>query len=298
MTAPTPQRITETTHDGLTFDVVDTGPLDGEVVVLLHGFPQRAATWDAVAERLHAEGLRTIAPDQRGYSPRARPGRRRDHTLPRLAGDVEALLDRIGAPVHLVGHDWGAAVAWLVAGQHPAVRSLVSVSVPHPAAYVQAVLTSDQAWRSWYLLAFQVPGAAERLARRDPERFAALLRDWGMGDDDVARFRTEVLEYGALPGGLAWYRAIPWTLHRAPRLWRQRVGVPVTHVWTAQDRALGRRTAELAARWADGPFELVVLDDVTHWVPEQAPDVLAGIVLDRVRGARYSEPPTSRPAAS
>jgi pimeloyl-ACP methyl ester carboxylesterase len=287
-------RISDYTHDGLTFDVRDTGPLDGEVVVLLHGFPQRASSWDEVAAHLHAAGYRTIAPDQRGYSPRARPGRRRDHTLPRLAGDAAALLDRISRPVHLVGHDWGAAVAWLVAGSHPAVRTLTTVSVPHPAAYLRASFTTRQALKSWYVLVFQLPFVAELLATRAPRRFAAQLLDFGMTEDEAERVHREVVEYGALPGGLAWYRAIPLTLGHARDLWRRKVEVPVTHVWSTDDAALGRSTAELAQRWTTGPFELVVVEG-THWLPEQEPRRLADVVLARVG---YSEPPTSRPSAS
>jgi pimeloyl-ACP methyl ester carboxylesterase len=100
-----------------------------------------------------------------------------------------------------------------------------------------------------------------------------------------------VLDAGALPGGLAWYRAIPFAMGRAPRLWRERVQVPVTHVWSEGDAALGRRTAELAHRWAAGEYELRVLPGLGHWLPEQAPGVVAEIVLDRVRRARLSPPP-------
>ncbi len=276
-------RLHELSHAGLTFDVRDTGPLDGEVVVLLHGFPQRASCWDAVAQRLHEAGYRTIAPDQRGYSPRARPRRRRDYALDLLAGDAGALLDRIGRPVHLVGHDWGAAVAWLVAGSHPAVRTLTSVSVPHPAAYVRAV-AGRQLLKSWYVLMFQLPFVPELVAERAPHRFAADLRAFGMTEAEIAAVQRDIVEYGALPGGLGWYRAIPLALGRARELSRQKVSVPVTHVWSTGDTALGRSTADLARRWATGPFELVVLDGATHWLPEQEPDRLAEVVLARIRG--------------
>ena len=104
-------------HDGLVFDVRDEGPEDGDPVVLLHGFPERSSSWTKVAALLHEQGLRTYAPDQRGYAPRARPRRRRDYRLSSLSGDVVALIEAIGRPVHLVGHDWGSAVAWSVASE-------------------------------------------------------------------------------------------------------------------------------------------------------------------------------------
>jgi pimeloyl-ACP methyl ester carboxylesterase len=278
------ERIEQFERVGLTFDVTDRGPVDGDVVVLLHGFPQRASSWDAVASRLHEHGLRTLAPDQRGYSPGARPTRRRDYRIDELVGDVCALIDSVGREVHLVGHDWGAAVAWLVAARHPAVRSLTSVSVPHPAAFVTSVLSPGQLRKSWYVGFFQLPFLAERAASRG--RLQERLRGSGMTDHDIATFERGVIDHGALPGGLAWYRAIPRSLLGAHRLWRERVHVPVTHVWSDQDSALGGRTADLAPRWAAGEFELRVLPGLSHWLPEQAPDELAAIVLERVARSR------------
>ena len=98
------------------FDVIDSGPPDGPVVVLLHGFPQQNVSWEQIIPLLTAKGYRCLAPNQRGYSPRARPPRRRDYRAKELVRDVLALIDADGADrVHLVGHDWGAAVAWSVA---------------------------------------------------------------------------------------------------------------------------------------------------------------------------------------
>lgn len=285
--APTTTRIEQFERDGLVFDVDDAGPRDGEVVVLLHGFPQRASCWDAVTGRLHDAGLRTLAPDQRGYSPRARPRRRRDYRLDELVADVGALLDTVRAAgherVHLVGHDWGAAVAWVVAARHPAVASLTSVSVPHPAAYLASTLSPDQLLRAWYIGFFQLPLVPELAARGGV--MERMLGKAGMTPAERAGFRRDVLAHGALSGGLGWYRALPFSLTGGGRLWRERVHVPVTHVWSDQDDALGRRTADLAHRWATGEFELRVLQGHSHWLPEQAPDELARIVLARVRGA-------------
>jgi pimeloyl-ACP methyl ester carboxylesterase len=197
--------------------------------------------------------------------------------------------------VHLVGHDWGAAVAWLVAGSHPSVRTLTSVSVPHPAAYLRA-LKGRQALKSWYVLAFQLPFLPELLAARSPERFAGNLRAFGMRDEDAERVAKDVVEYGALPGGLGWYRAIPFTTRQAWDLWQQKVPVPVTHVWSTGDTALARSTADLAQEYATGPYELVVLEGATHWLPEQEPERLAEIVLGRIRSSEAVTPTRRRPA--
>lgn len=274
----TATRITHLDHDDLRFDVRDEGPLDGDPVLLLHGFPQRASSWDAVAPLLHAAGLRTLAPDQRGYSPGARPGRRRDYTLDRLVGDVAALAEAVGRPVYLVGHDWGAAVAWLVAARRPElVRSLVALSVPHPGAMVAA---GREQWRlSWYMGLFLLPGVAER--QLPSPRGLGALRAGGMTDAMLRTFRTEVVADGALPGALAWYRAIPLA---SPGLRHERLSVPTTMVWSDGDVAIARATAELAQRWVvDAPYELVVLAGVSHWIPDEAPGDVADAVLAHTR---------------
>ncbi len=136
------ERITTIQRQGLTFDVFDEGPLDGEVVVLLHGFPERSTSWRYVVPLLHERGYRTIAMDQRGYSPGARPKRRWNYRIRQLTDDVLALIDRIGGPVHLVGHDWGAVPSWAIATQRPdRLRTLTAVSVPHPMAFLRAAVT-------------------------------------------------------------------------------------------------------------------------------------------------------------
>lgn len=275
-------RLTSFTHDGLTFDVVDTGPADGEVVVLLHGFPQRASSWAAVAPLLHAQGYRTVAPDQRGYSRGARPTRRRDYAGRRLVGDVVALLDALGEAgrrVHLVGHDWGAAIGWGLAGGRPdRIRSFTAVSVPHQAAFARAGLRSPQLLRSWYMGLFQLPAVPELLAERTGA-IEALLRSTGMRPDELERFRREVVEDGALPGGLAYYRALPLVVRSGAG---PRVRVPTTMVWSDGDVAIDRAGVRLAEEYVDADYELVVLTGVSHWVPEHAPEALAEAVLERV----------------
>ena len=273
-------RIHSFARDGHTFDVIDTGPLEGDPVVLLHGFPERASSWGTVAARLHAQGLRTLAPDQRGYSPRARPRTRLSYRLPALVADLEALVDRVGRPVHLVGHDWGAVVAWGLAARRPdLVRSLTAASVPHPGAYVAACLRSSQLRDSWYFLLFAIPFLPEWVARHRPDRFDTALLKGGMTRADVARFRREIVADGALSGGLGWYRALPF----APLTWaRTKVAVPTTYVWSDRDVALSRVGADLCGRFVTGPYELVVLEGVSHWIPGQAPDLLVAAVLARI----------------
>jgi len=278
----TDQRISTVERDGLVFDVLDEGPVDGEPVVLLHGWPERATVWRYVTPILNAAGHRTLAMDRRGFAPGARPTRRRDYTLPILADDVVTLIDQIGGRAHVVGHDWGAAVAWTVAGLHPdRVKTLTAVSVPHPAAMMKAMVKSDQLLKSYYMLLFQLPFVPELIATRRAAWFDLQLLKGGMSKDDVARFRREIVDDGALRTSLGCYRGVFLT---DPRVIRFRVSAPTTMVWSTKDVALGRWGAEHSADWVDGPFELVVLDGTSHWIPTQAPDALADAILQRVAG--------------
>jgi pimeloyl-ACP methyl ester carboxylesterase len=282
MTTSMSQRITTITNEGLTFDVLDEGPEDGTPVVLLHGFPERSSTWREVAPILHGAGLRTYALDQRGYSPGARPRRRSAYRMHHLVGDVGALIQQIGGPVHLVGHDWGAAVGWAVAGRLPGVVSTyTALSVPHPAAFARAMKTPAQRRRSRYMAVFNVPLLPELAARRPGGRFDMAMRKAGMTEEEVARFRREIVEYGALPHALGWYRALPFT---APGTTDFRVTVPTTLVWSTRDIAITRVGVDATADWVDAPYELVVLDGVSHWIPTHAPQECAAAILARVAG--------------
>ena len=143
----------------LVFDVADVGSTDGPVVILLHGFPQQNTSWDVVISKLTARGYRCLAPNQRGYSPGARPTRRRDYRVSELVEDIRALIDSSGAKrVHLVGHDCGALVTWFAAAQIPdRLATASALSTPHPIGALKAVLTSRQVFASWYVYVFQLP---------------------------------------------------------------------------------------------------------------------------------------------
>lgn len=273
------ERLTEYRHDGLVFDVVDDGPPDGVPVVLLHGFPQRATSWAATSSHLHEQGARTYAPDQRGYSPRARPRSRFAYRATDLSDDVVALTEAIGTDVHLVGHDWGAAVAWAVAARHPeSVRTLTAVSVGHPAAFVRSFVRSNQALRSYYMALFQIPFLPEWLLKRHGGWGDRLLRGSGMSSEMVDTYHREIVDAGALRGGLAYYRSLPLT---PPGMVSQKVQVPTTYVWSDHDVALGRTAAELTADFVTGPYRFEVMEGASHWIPEERPAELAALIAER-----------------
>ena len=266
---------------GLVFDVRDSGPADGAPVVLLHGFPQDSSAFDRMAPALHSAGLRTLAPDQRGYSPGARPAGRSAYRLRAAVDDVLALLETAGLEsAHVVGHDWGAVVGWALAAWHPwRVRTLTALSVPHPAAMTQALGHSDQAVRSSYIGFFQLPAVPEAvlLAGRGAV-LRRMLRQGGLPADLVDRYVDRLREPGALTAALNWYRAVP--LSGSPV---GTVRVPTLHLWGEQDAFLGRTATEATAQFVEAPYALEVLEGRNHWLPELAADRVAELVTAHVR---------------
>lgn len=265
------------TRAGLTFDVTDRGPRHGEPVVLLHGFPQDRTAYDDVTERLTANGLRTLVPDQRGYSPGARPTGRRAYRIDELVADVLALLDAAGVDrAHVVGHDWGGAVAWALAANHPdRVGTLTAVSTPHPVALRQAMLHSSQLLRSWYITAFQVPRLPERsLLDHGGRRLRSALRRSGLPAPRTDHYVQRMLRPGALTGALAWYRA----LAAGPPPAAGPVPVPTAYVHGLDDPFFARYAAAATVRHVTAPFRSVPVR-TGHWVPEVRPDAVADAVL-------------------
>jgi pimeloyl-ACP methyl ester carboxylesterase len=267
----------------LVFDLVASGPDAGEPVLLLHGFPQGARSFEAVTPLLTAEGLRTYAVDQRGYSPGARPVGTAHYRSERLVADALGVLDALELPaVHVVGHDWGAHVGWLLAGHHPdRVRSLTALSVPHPRAFSAAYRNDpDQRERSSYITLFRMPGKAEQVLSADSgRRLRGMLHD--CPPEAIDGYVARLLQPGALTAALEWYRAMPVDELDAPP-----VEVPTTYVWSDADQALGRAGATATASYCTGPYRFVELPGVSHAIPEQAPDAVAGAVLALVAATR------------
>lgn len=262
----------------LTFPVVDAGPRDGAAVVLLHGFPQYSWSWGPISRRLADAGLRTLAPDQRGYADTARPRSRRAYRLSELSLDIVALLDAAGLErAHVVGHDWGGAVAWHLAARHTdRIASATVLSTPHPAAMTWSLLRSRQALMSGYMAAFQLPVLPERYLSA---RMHGFYRSTGMPREAAERYAERFADPGSLTGPLGWYRALPLT--------RTRVGrsrVPTTYLWGNQDVALGRVAAERTAHYVSADYRFVELP-AGHWLLETCADEVAGEIIDRVKGS-------------
>ncbi len=243
-------------------------------MLLLHGFPDSSYLWRRQIPALAGAGFRSIAPDLRGFGASDRPPHVRDYRLSLVLRDVEALLDSLGVErAHVVGHDWGAAVAWLFAARHPErVERLVVLSVGHPAAFSQPSLA--QLRRSWYIGVFQLPGLAEWALRAGDWR--ALRR--GLRGGDVERYVADLSRPGALTAALNLYRANPLLPVRS------RGGVPVSAptlgVWGARDPALTERQMIDSGRYVRGPWRYERFDDAGHWLQLQRPERLNALLLE------------------
>jgi pimeloyl-ACP methyl ester carboxylesterase len=275
---------------GMAFDASASGPPSGRPVLLLHGFPQTSRSWEHQLAALGAAGMRAVAFDQRGYSPSARPAEVDDYRLRELVADVVAVADALGFErFDVVGHDWGAMVAWVLAGRHPdRVRTLCAVSVPHPWAFAGALQEGgddgDQKRRSSYIEIFRLPGhVAERRLLGDDgkgEGLRAMFVSTGMPPDapELEEFVSAMSEPGALTAALNWYRAM------APEEAADigAIEVPTLFVWSTADSAIGRRAAEDCGKFVSGPYRFEVLPGVSHWIPETAPGDLSKLLLEHL----------------
>lgn len=270
----------EITLGDLVFEVVVDGPEDGRPVLLLHGFPETGRSWDAVREHLVRAGHRVIVPDQRGYSPGARPTGVAAYGMPPIVGDALGILDALEiATADVAGHDWGANVAWSLATWHPdRVRSLTAVAVPHPLAFDWALRNdADQQERSSYIRLFWKEGKAEDvLLADDARRLRAMLG--GLPGDSIEHYVSVLQQPGALTATLSWYRA----MNREDAADMPAVSVPTTYVWSTEDLAVGQAAAQRCGEYVDAAYRFVILDGVSHWIPEHAPDQLTAAILDQI----------------
>lgn len=257
--------------DSLRMHFVTAGPDDGPPVLLLHGFPEFWYGWRHQLPALADAGFLAMAPDQRGYDLSDKPKKVADYDLDILAADILALADMLGMErFHLVGHDWGAAVAWWLASQHPErVRTLSILNVPHPAVMGRHLRRDlRQVLRSWYMFFFQIPWLPELLlGAGDGAGLANLLRRSGRPDtfteEDIARYRQAWRQPGALRGMLHWYRAL---MRRANRPMPEGLlQMPVQVLWGERDAALRAEMAEESLLYCTDA-RLETFPEATHWV--------------------------------
>jgi pimeloyl-ACP methyl ester carboxylesterase len=253
------------TPNELSIYVEDHG--SGAPVVLLHGWPDSGRLWRHQIPFLTARGFRVIVPDLRGFGRSERPDDVAAYRLRNAAADVTGILDALGIETaHVVGHDWGAGVAWLTASLNPdRVRKLVVISVPHP----RAPFTMRQNEMAWYQLFFQFEGIAEATIRHDDW---AWLRAFTRGDGDLDRAIADLSRPGALTASLNWYRAnlAPRMPGPAPAL--PAVQAPTLGIWSDRDHYLDGERMRRSGEFVDGPWRYEEIAGASHWIPVDAPD--------------------------
>jgi len=262
--------------------------VSGEPIILLHGFPETSIMWANLTERLASEGYRCFAPDQRGYSPNARPKGVENYIYQELASDVIALADALGfGRFHLVGHDWGSVVGWAAILLYPErIHSWTAMSVPHMDAFRSALADDvDQQQRSQYIAFFRTPGQAEKtLTANDFELLRALWAS--IPSDQVKEYITVFSQPGALTAALNWYRANSFNLEEG---YQGALFGPVWHptllIWGNQDIAVGRTAVVRTEQYMKGPYRLVELN-AGHWLIQEASDRVHREILSHLKSNR------------
>jgi pimeloyl-ACP methyl ester carboxylesterase len=260
--------------DGVTLAVLDEG--EGTPVLLLHGFPDSSYLWRHQVAELVDAGMRVIAPDLRGFGESDKPEAVEAYTLQRSRADIVAVLDSLDvARAHVVGHDWGAGLAWVLAAFAPErVDRLVAMSVGHPNTFR---LTVEQREKFWYQLLFQFNVAEELLVRDDWRLFRDLVR----GNGDLERYISDLSRPGALTAGLNWYRA---NSHPRRELEARRpfptIAAPTLGLWSSNDDYLLEEAMVRSAEHVTGPWRYERIEGASHWMQLDEPARVNGLLLE------------------
>jgi pimeloyl-ACP methyl ester carboxylesterase len=277
--------------NGVKLHVVQAGPKSGIPVVLLHGFPEFWYGWRKQIPALAETGCRVIVPDQRGYNLSDKPKGVKNYDVFTLVEDIIGLIDALGyEKVNLVGHDWGAVVAWTLAIKHPErLHKLSIMNVPHPSV-MRRFLTRDleQMRRSWYVMFFQLPWIPELGMRVNDWRnlIGATRCTSKIGsflNEDIEKYKEAWSQPDAMTSTINWYRAIvrnqTWTSND-----NMRVKVPTLMMWGMKDFALTHRMARPSMDYVD-EGNLILFPEATHWVhldaSEEVNHYLIDFILDK-----------------
>jgi len=248
----------------------------GPTILLLHGWPDTSALWDEVAADLIGRGYRVAVPDLRGCGQSSKPTETSSYAMHLLVSDVAAIIDALGvATVTLVGHDWGANLAWVTAAYLPErVDHLVAISVGHPTAFRSAGL--EQQLKSWYTLLFFHEGVGEAFLRKNDYE---AMRQW-LGHPNVERVIKELERDGQMTTHLLWYRAnIPPEAFVSDPPILPPIQAPTLGIWSSGDRALGEAQMRDSAQYCANGFDFVRLEGYGHWLPLEAPREISNEVV-------------------
>lgn len=271
------------TRSGFVFTADIAGPSGGALVLLLHGFPESRHSWRAALPELAQAGYRAVAPDQRGYSPGARPDPAdlSNYSFDKLVQDAIDLADASGAAgkrFHLVGHDWGGQVSWGVAHAHPErLASLTILSRPHPLSFRRALQEDpDQKKRSGHHGRFLEPDTADKLLADDARRMREGL--FGQSKDSAVQHLTVLGTRPALEAALAWYRS-----NRGLSGEFGTTKVPTLYIWGDVDATVGAHAAHGTKDFVSVAYALEVLPGVGHFVMDQAASRATELMLAHIR---------------
>jgi pimeloyl-ACP methyl ester carboxylesterase len=268
--------------DEYIFYARESGDRSNEPVLLLHGFPETSAMWTDLQGRLADSGFYSIAPDQRGYSPNARPGKRDAYTIEKLAGDVIAIADALGLErFHLVGHDWGSAVGWTVAANHPdRVISWTAMSVPHPVAFGEAIRNDKaQYTASGYMRLFRWALLPEFFLKiGDYKNLRTVWEE--MPERLITEYLNVLTQPGALTAAIDWYRANYASLAKGlfdlgP------VSVPTLFIWGRNDPAILEFGVNRNGDYVAGPYTEKRLD-AGHWLIQEAYVTVSELIMEHI----------------
>src|SRR6266498_4144805 len=271
--------------NGIRLHVVQAGPKSGIPVVLLHGFPEDWQSWKHQIPALAEAGCRVIIPDQRGYNLSDKPKEIKDYRVDELVKDIVGLIDALDyEKVNLVGHDWGAGVAWMLAYKHPdRLQRLSIMNVPHPLVMRRFVQRDfEQMRRSWYIFFFQLPWLPEAGMRADNWRgMVRALRGSGkihtFTNEDIERYKEAWSQPGAMTAMINWYRAVIRFQPVVPK--DPRIKVPTLMMWGMKDFALSHRMARPSMDYVD-KGNLIFFPEATHWVQRDAAEEVNHYLID------------------
>ncbi len=270
--------------NGIRLHVVQAGPKSGIPVILLHGFPENWRCWIHQIPALVEAGCRVIVPDQRGYNLSDKPKGIKSYRVDELVKDILGLIDALDyEKVNLVGHDWGAGVAWMLAYKHPnRLQRLSIMNVPHPLVMRRFIQRDfEQMRRSWYAFFFQLPWLPEMGMRADNWRGAVrALRGSGkihtFTNEDIQNYKEAWSQPGAITAMINWYRAVRYQ-NKLPK--EMRIKVPTLMMWGMKDAALTHRMARPSMDYVE-EGNLILFPKATHWVQHDAADEVNHYLID------------------